>query len=308
MDRLSAMQIFSTVMECGSFSAAARKLNKPQTTVSRQVKELEEYLGVQLVLRSTRNLVLTDAGEKYLASSREVLSMVSEIERDAKGEYRAPKGCLTVTAPIIMGRMHVFPLLAEYLKLYSDVSVKLILTDQNMHMYEDVVDVAIRVGRLPDSELVAKRLGQVQKILCASPEYIAQRGMPTDLASLSEHDCITFEGLDSATHWRFSANNEELSVPVNSRIRANSTDIAVHSARQGLGIARVLSYQALPWLKSGELNRVLQEFAPEPFPVNLLYIRQDVLPLKQRSFIDFMTPRLQAAFNRMCQDWSTLTC
>lgn len=307
MDRLSAMQIFSTVMECGSFSAAARKLNRPQTTVSRQVKELEDHLGVQLVLRSTRNLVLTDAGEKYLASSREVLSMVAEMERDAKGEYQEPKGCLTVTAPIIMGRMHVFPLLAEYLKLYSDVSVKLILTDQNMHLYEDVVDVAIRVGRLPDSELVAKRVGEVQKILCASPGYLAQRGIPQNLEALASHDCITFEGLDSPNHWRFTVNNEEQNVPVNSRVRANSTDIAVHSARQGLGIARVLSYQALPWLKSGELNRVLQPFAPEPYPVSMLYIRQDVLPLKQRSFIDFMTPRLQATFKRISEDWQALT-
>ncbi|MFC3093948.1 LysR family transcriptional regulator [Alteromonas sediminis] len=307
MDRLNAMAMFSTVMECGSFSAAARKLNKPQTTVSRQVKELEDYLGVQLVRRSTRNLVLTDAGRKYLQSCREVLSMVTEIERDAKGEYREPKGCLTVTAPHIMGRMHVFPLLTEYLHLYADVSVKLLLTDQNLHMYEDVVDVAFRVGDLPDSELVAKSLGSVQKILCASPQYLAKHGVPTEPADLEMHQCITFEGLDSASQWRFNDDGKEILTSVFSRVRANSIDVSIQAAREGLGIARVLSYQALPWLLSGELKLVLQRFAPSSWPVNLLYIQQPVLPLKQRSFIDFITPRMQARFEQFSQEWSSFT-
>lgn len=306
MDRLKAMDVFVTVMESGSFSAAARKLDKPQTTISRQVRELEDYLGVQLVRRSTRNLVLTDAGSKYLQSCRELLSMVSEVERDAKGEYQDPKGCLTVTAPNIMGRMHVFPLLTEYLKLYSDVSVKLILTDQNLHMYEDIVDIAIRVGELPDSELVAKSLGTVQKVLCASPAYLASMGTPSQPEDLSHHQCISFEGLDSATQWRFNDNNKEVTVPVSSRVRANSIEVSLQAAREGLGIARLLSYQALPWLLSGELRLVLQSNAPSPWPVSLLYVRQPVLPVKQRSFIDFMTPRLQSRFLQVQQDWSAI--
>ncbi len=300
------MDLFVTVMECGSFSAAARKLGKPQTTVSRQVKELEDYLGVQLVRRSTRNLVLTDAGRTYLQSCRDVLSMVSDIERDAKGEYQDPKGCLTVTAPNILGRMHIFPLITEYLKLYADVSVKLILTDQNLHMYEDVVDIAFRVGELPDSELVARSLGSVQKILCASPEYLAAHGTPASPEALSSHQCISFEGLDLANQWRFNVGAKEVLVPVSSRVRANSIDVSLQAAREGLGIARVLSYQALPWLLSGELKLVLQTYAPSVWPVSLLYIQQPVLPLKQRSFIDFITPRLQSRFQHLTQQWATV--
>ncbi len=301
------MGIFVEVMECGSFSAAARKLNKPQTTISRQVKDLEEHLGVQLILRSTRNLVLTDAGKNYLTSAKSLLLSLEEMEREVKGEYQVPKGNLTVTAPVIMGRMHVFPLLADYMKAYSDVSVRLILTDQNMHLYEDLVDIAIRVGHLPNSELVAKRVGEVHKILCASPDYLKKHGHPNTPSALIDHDAITFEGLDSTSQWRFYDNDNAFDVPVFSRVKANSTDIAVHSARQGLGIARVLSYQALPWLMSNELERVLHDYNPPPLPVNLLFIRQGSLPLKQRSFIDYMVPRLQSRLAEVASDWASLS-
>lgn len=306
MDRLTAMQVFVAVFESGSFSAAARKLNKPQTTISRQVKDLEEYLGVQLILRTTRTLSLTEAGRNYLSCAKKLLDSLSEMEQEVKGEFKEPKGNLTITAPIIMGRMHVFPLLAEYMNAFPDVSVRLILTDQNMHLYEDLVDIAIRVGNLPNSDLVAKKIGEVHKILCASPEYIERNGMPKSPQALSHHSVITFEGLDSTTRWRFSEHGKDIDVPVVSRMKANSTDIAVLSARESLGIARVLSYQALPYLMNNELVRILNEYNPPALPVNLLFIRHDPLPIKQRSFIDFMVPRLQARLADVARDWHSL--
>lgn len=264
------MQVFVEVLECGSFSGAARKLNKPQTTISRQVKELEEHLGAQLILRTTRNLILTDAGKSYLASAKTLLASLQEIENEVKGEYKAPKGNLTITAPVMMGRMHIFPLIAEYMKAYTDVSVRLILTDQNMHLYEDLVDIAIRVGNLPNSELVAKKVGEVHKVLCASPNYIETNGLPKSPFDLKEHDAITFEGLDSATQWRFYEGQNEFDVPVSSRIKANSIDVALQGAKNSLGIARVLSYQVLPDLENNALVEVLGRYAPSPLPVNLL--------------------------------------
>ena len=300
------MQVFVEVLECGSFSGAARKLNKPQTTISRQVKELEEHLGAQLILRTTRNLVLTDAGKNYLASAKTLLVSLQEIENEVKGEYKAPKGNLTVTAPVMMGRMHIFPLIAEYMKAYTDVSVRLILTDQNMHLYEDLVDIAIRVGSLPNSELVAKKVGEVHKVLCASPDYIETNGLPQTPFDLIAHNVITFEGLDSTKQWRFYENQNEFDVPVSSRIKANSIDVSLQGAKDGLGIARVLSYQVLPELVKNELVEVLGSYAPSPLPVNLLFIRQEFLPIKLRSFIDFVVPHLQARLSEVSRNWDLL--
>ncbi len=306
MDRFTAMQIFVEVLECGSFSGAARKLNKPQTTISRQVKELEEHLGAQLILRTTRNLILTDAGKNYLASAKTLLSSLQEIENEVKGEYKAPKGNLTVTAPVMMGRMHIFPLIAEYMKAYTDVSVRLILTDQNMHLYEDLVDIAIRVGSLPNSELVAKKVGEVHKVLCASPDYLKTNGLPQTPYDLKDHNVITFEGLDSTTQWRFYENQNEFDVPVTSRIKANSIDVALQGAKNALGIARVLSYQVLPDLENNALVEVLGSYVPSPLPVNLVFIRQEFLPIKHRSFIDFVVPRLQTRLSDVSRNWDLL--
>lgn len=295
MDRINAMQIFSEVIEAGSFSSAARKLNRPQTTVSRQVKELEDYLGVQLVRRTTRNLVVTDAGGKFLNASREVLTRITEIESEAKGEYQQPTGTLTITAPVILGREYVFSLIADYLAVYRNVDVRVILSDQTMHLYEDQIDVAIRVGDLPDSGLIAKQVGKVRKVVCGACDFLDVVGRPSIPAQLSSFDCITFEGLDSASSWRFTAGGKEEQIVVSSKVTANSPDIAVHAVRRGMGLARVLSYQVQPWINNNELEEVLMDYAPAPMPVNLVYIRQELQPLKLRTFIDFIAPKLQEA-------------
>ncbi|MBT1063336.1 LysR family transcriptional regulator [Bowmanella sp. Y26] len=293
MDRINAMMVFNAVVEAGSFSAAGRKLGKPQTTISRQVKELEDHLGTQLIIRSTRSLSLTESGQDYLESSRQVLALVGEMERAASGEYVQPKGNLTITAPVVFGQRHVLPLVTEFLKHYPEVNLRLMLADQHMHLYEDFVDIAVRIGKLPDSNLIAKRVGEVSKVVCASPGYIQSHGTPHKPEDLIMHQCICFEGLDSPNEWIFSRNDKAFGVRVNPRIRLNSIDAAITMAKEGLGITRLLSYQVSSSFNDGSLQPLLTSYCPTSWPVSVVFIRQGAIPMKVRRFVDFIVPRLK---------------
>jgi DNA-binding transcriptional LysR family regulator len=295
MDRLEAMSILIAAVDAGSLSAAARRLRTPLATVSRKISDLEAHLGTRLLNRTSRKLTLTDAGQSYVEACRRILEDVTEAERTAAGEYSAPKGDLTITAPTVFGRLHVLPVVAAFLKSHAEIDVRLMLADRIVNLLEDHIDLAVRIGPLSDSGLVAARVGAIRQVVCASPAYLAARGVPERPADLGAHDCITSGGLMSPDVWRFPAGRSTASVAVHSRLTVNSAEAAVEAAVAGLGITRVLSYQAAGAVRMGTLAIVLQDFEPAPWPVSLVYPASGrLLPLKLRAFLDFASPRLKA--------------
>lgn len=290
MDRLEAMEILVAAVEAGSLSAAARRLGTPLATVSRKVSELEAHLKTRLLVRSARQLALTDAGRSYVTACKRILEDVGEAERAAAGEYSAPKGELIITAPIVFGRLHVLPVVLEFLKAHGEIDVRLALADHVVNLLEERVDLAVRIGELPDSSLVATRLGAIRRVVCASPAYFAARGTPQHPADLAGHDCIAFEGVVSASVWNFGGE----SIAIHSRLVVNTAEAAIDAAVAGIGVTRVLSYQAAEALERGALALALENFEPPPSPVSLVHAGGRLLPLKLRAFLDFAAPRLKA--------------
>jgi len=295
MDRLDAMSILLAVVEAGSLSAAARRLGTPLSTVSRKVSELEAHLKTRLLIRSSRQLTLTDAGRSYVAACRRILDELGEAERAASGEYSAPKGGLVLTAPIVFGRLHVLPIVVEFLNAYPDIDIRMVLADRVVHLLDDHIDLAVRIGELPDSSLVAIKVGVIRRVVCGSPAYFAEHGTPKTADALAAHQCITFEGLMSPEDWTFKVGKSDRSVAIRSRLVVNTAEAAIDAAISGLGITRVLSYQVAHAQRAGLLELVLEEFEPAPSPVSLIYAAQGLLPLKLRAFLDFATPRLKSA-------------
>lgn len=293
MDRIEAMTVLMAAVELGSLSAAGRKLGMPLPTVSRKVSDLEAHLKARLLHRSTRRLSLTDAGRAYVAACKRILNDVEEAERAAAGEYSAPKGDLVISAPIVFGRLHILPVITEFLHAYPDVDVHLLLGDRTVNLLEDPVDLAVRIGELPDSSLVATRIGSVHQVVCASPDYFASRGRPAHPGELASHACVTFEGLMAPDIWKFSSGKITASVAIHSRLVVNTAEAAIAAALAGAGITRVLSYQVAEAVRAGALEIVLEDFEPAPWPVSFVYPSQGKLPLKLRAFLDFAAPRLK---------------
>jgi DNA-binding transcriptional LysR family regulator len=294
MDRLESMSTLLAAVETGSLSAAARKLGMPLATVSRKVSELEAHLKTRLVNRTSRRLTLTDAGRSYVAACKRILGEIEEAEHAATGEYRSPRGDLTMTAPIVFGRLHVLPVVLEFLQAYPEIDIRMTLADRVVNLLEEQVDLAVRIGELPDSSLVSTRLGAISLITCASPAYFAERGLPKEPSDLGSHDCITFAGLMSSEAWSFASGKSETTVPVHSRLIVNTAEAAIDAAVASIGITRVLSYQAASAIRTATLAVALQDFGPKPWPVSLVLTGQPLLPLKVRAFLDFATPRLKA--------------
>jgi DNA-binding transcriptional LysR family regulator len=293
MDRFESMAVLLTAVEAGSLSAAGRKLGMPLATVSRKVSELETHVKARLLSRSTRKLTLTDAGRDYVVACKRILEDVNEAERAASGEYSAPRGELIVTAPIVFGRLHVLPVTTEFLAAYPEVTVRLVLGDRIVNLLEDHVDLAVRIGELPDSSLVALRVGTIRRVVCASPTYFAVHGKPKSPGELSAHQCVTFAALMSPDSWVFKVDGVDVSVPVHSRLIVNTAEAAIDAAISGVGVTRVLSYQIDQPSRTGLLDITLRDFEPAPLPVSLVYAGQSRLPLKLRAFLDFAAPRLR---------------
>ena len=213
----------------------------------------------------------------------------------AAGEHLVPKGELVITAPIVFGRLHVVPVVSEFLETYPAINIRMSLSDRNVHLLEDHIDVAVRIGTLLDSSMVATRVGTVRQVVCGSPDYFASHGVPQKPADLAEMPCVTFDVLGSPMTWTFSdrTKGRTLSVAVRSRLSVNTAEAALAAATAGVGVTRVLSYQAASAVQEGSLRTVLEAFEPEPLPVYLLHGTQGALPLKMRSFLDFAAPRLR---------------
>ncbi|WP_242185770.1 LysR family transcriptional regulator [Sphingomonas sp. CARO-RG-8B-R24-01] len=296
MDRLEAMSMLVLTVDRGSLSAAGRALRVPLPTLSRKISELEAALGTRLLIRTTRKLSLTEAGIAYVAAARRILEQVEEAERIAAGEFTTPKGELVLTAPILFGRLHVLPVVTEFLATFPEITIRLMLSDRNAHLVDDHVDMAVRIGTLPDSSLVATRVGTMRTVICASPTLLADHGTPDSPAQLSQIPCVSFELVTPTPHWRFPTLRPAgtRDVPVTVRLSVTTAEAAVDAAIAGIGATRVLHYQAAEAIGRGDLRLILEDFEPEPLPISLIHVSHGRMPLKMRSFLDFAATRLRS--------------
>jgi DNA-binding transcriptional LysR family regulator len=269
MDRFDAMRVFVSVATRGSFAEASRSLRLSPSAVTRAVAWLEDELGLSLLTRTTRSLRLTERGATFLESCRQILDDLDDAERRVRGEDAEPRGEMTVAAPVVFGRLHVMPIVDGLLRAHPALKVRLLLSDRNVHLVEEGVDVAVRIGSLADSRLVATTLGAVSRVLVASPAYLAQRGAPASPLDLAGHDLIAFDGLGSVDDWSFATLDRPLRIEP--RLSINSLDAALAGAEAGLGITRALSYQVEAAVREGRLALVLQAFATTPLPVSAVY-------------------------------------
>jgi DNA-binding transcriptional LysR family regulator len=289
MDRIDAMQAFVAVADLQGFAPAARKLRLSPPAVTRLVAALEERLGARLLQRTTRSVTLTDAGTRYLERARRILADVEEAELAAEGERTRPSGRLFVSAPVGFGRLHVSPVMAAYLQRYPDVSAELRLEDRIVNLVEDGIDLAVRIGILADSSLVARHVGEMRRIVVASPAYLKQHGEPKIPAEIAAHQTIQFGASATAGEWRFVEGGRELRLNVTPRLSTNGADAAIQYAGQGGGLTRVLAYQAAEALKAGKLKVVLAKFEQPALPIHVVYPTSRLLSAKVRAFIDLVT-------------------
>jgi DNA-binding transcriptional LysR family regulator len=301
MDRFEAMSVVLAVAEAGSLSEAARRRKAPLATISRKLSELEAHLETKLFNRSSRALVLSEAGRSYVAAAKRILADVAEAERAASGEYAAPRGELVLSASIGLGRILLLPVVGDYLKAFPEVDVQLGLQDRYVNLLEEHVDAALRIGTLADSSLIAVRVGEVRRMVCASPAYLKARGTPKTPEDIAGHDCISYAPLVSPRAWPFVRDGVELSVPVQSRLVVGNLDSACDAARAGIGIVMAFSYNVASCIQAGTLMPLLDGYMPPPQPVSLVYPSSRFMPIKLRAFLDFAQPRLKQTLAAMAQ-------
>src|SRR4030081_2887879 len=289
MDRIDAMQAFVAVADLRGFAPAARKLGLSPSGVTRLVAALEDRLGARLLRGTTRSVTLTDVGARYLERARRILADVEEAEGAAEGERTRPSGRLVVSAPVGFGRLHVSPIMSAYLKRYPEVAGELRLADRMVNLVGDGVDLAVRIGHLADSSLVARHVGEMRRIVVAAPRYLKARGEPKMPEAIASHQTIQFGAMTASPDWRFVEDGREIRVACTPRFTTNSADAAIQYAEQGGGLTRVLAYQAAEAIKGGRLRIVLEKFEQPPLPIHIVYPTSRLLSAKVRTFIDLVT-------------------
>ncbi len=294
MDQLTSMRVFVAVVDAQGFSAASRGLSMPLPTVSRKIAELESHLGTQLLIRSIRKVTVTDSGRRYYEDVRQILDDIGEAERRVSGEYQLPKGRLTITAPTLFARLHVLPIVSDFMKIHRDINIQVVLTNNVVNLLEEHIDLGIRIGTVSDSSMIAFEAGSVRQIVCASPGYLSQRGRPLSPNDLSGHQCITFSRVAAPAEWAFKMPSSKVQhFPVPTRLTLNSIQGAVDSAIRDGGLVHLYSYQAAPHVAEGRLEIVLEGYEIEPPPVNIVYPQSRLVPQKVRAFVDFAMPCLR---------------
>ncbi|MEA3235009.1 MULTISPECIES: LysR family transcriptional regulator [Pseudomonas] len=294
MDQIHLMKVFVAVGELESFAAAARRLAISPAAVTRAVSALEEQLGVKLLLRTTRSVRLTEAGGRYLEDTRHILASIVEANEAAAGINAAPKGDLAVTAPILFGKKFVMPCIVRYLQQYPEVDVSAFFLDRVVNLVEEGMDVAVRIGQLPDSGLKALRVGKMRRLLCASPEYLERHGTPRHPSELQKHEVIAAGTLSPRTDWRFGAIDDPTLIRMKPRLTVTSNDAAIAAASAGLGIARLLSYQVADEVAAGRLQVILAEYEEAPWPIHILHRESKYGSTKVRTFIDMLAEHLRS--------------
>ncbi|MEZ4298689.1 MAG: LysR family transcriptional regulator [Polyangiaceae bacterium] len=291
MDRIEAMAVFVTVADLRGFAPAARKLGLSPPAVTRLVAALEEHLQTRLLQRTTRSVSLTDAGARYLERARRILADIEEAESAARVEREGPAGRLVVAAPQMFGRLHVAPLLSDYLATYPRVVAELRLSDANVSLVEEGVDVAVRIGRLADSGLSARKVGETQRVVVASPEYLRRRGTPRTPEDLASHAVIQFTGVSATPEWRFFRRGELVRQPLSPAFLTNALDAGITHAAAGGGLAWVLMYQVAERVRSGSLVVVLRDFEGPASPIHVVYPSARFLPAKVRVLAEMAAAR-----------------
>ena len=296
MDRLDSLRALVLAVDRGSLSAAAKVLGRSSASVTRAIDSIEERLGAPVLRRTTRSLKLTEAGERYLVVARRVLSDLEQAEQSSTAALAEPQGLLTVTAPVAFGSLHVRPILDDYLMTHANVRANLMLFDRVVSIVEEGVDVAVRIGHLRDSALIATAVGSVRRFAVASPSYLARHGRPRSPADLANHRCVASTALTPHDSWSFGARRGARArrVRVRPLLSVNIASAAISSAVSGVGITCALSYQVADRLASGALVRVLVAHEPPPVPVHLVYAATNARTAKVRAFVESAAPRLRA--------------
>jgi DNA-binding transcriptional LysR family regulator len=294
MDRFHAIQVFVEVAEQGGFAAAARKLALSPPAVTRAVALLEDRLGTRLLIRTTRSVRLTESGQRFLQDGRRILQDLEEAENAAVGSHAAPRGELRITAPVLFGRMFVAPILGEFLGRHPQVTAQTLFVDRVVNLMDEGLDVAIRIGELPDSSLTAVRAGTVRRVVFAAPDYLKQHGLPQRPEDLSRHRLIQSLAMGPSPEWPFRENGKPILVRVAPRLRMNTNDAVIELALRGWGLSRLLSYQIAPYLADGRLQTVLDAFELPALPIHVLHQEGRLVSAKVRAFVDHMAARLRA--------------
>ncbi|RON74599.1 LysR family transcriptional regulator [Pseudomonas chlororaphis] len=293
MDRFQEMQVFISVAQEQGFAAAARRLGLSAPSVTRAVAALEQRIGTQLLTRTTRNVLLTEAGQRYLEDSRRILAELQDAEASAAGIHALPRGQLTITAPVLFGELFVTPLMVDYLERFPEVSINALLVDRVVSMVEEGMDVAVRIGELPDSGQHAMRVGEVRRVICASPAFLARHGRPRHPQELRQAPVIAPSSIGQSRSWLFDDNGTPLNIRPEPRLVVTANQAAISAACLGLGLTRVLSYQVASKVAAGELEIILAEFELAPLPIHVVYQGGRKAPARVRSFVDFAVQALR---------------
>ncbi|WPN96449.1 LysR family transcriptional regulator [Pseudomonas sp. MUP55] len=292
MDRFHEMQVFLAVADEEGFAAAARRLNTSPPSVTRAIAAMEQRIGTQLLSRTTRSLHLTEAGQRYLQDCRRILAELDEAEEAAAGSYSIPCGQLNVTAPVLFGELFVAPALADYLDRFPLVNIHALLVDRVVNMTDEGVDVAVRIGHLHEPGQQAIKVGEVRRVVCASPDYLDRQGRPQRPEQLREAKVVTSSSSQLVSEWAFVDGGQPLAVPIEPRLVVTANNAAINLTRLGWGMTRVLSYQVAAAVAAGELEVVLQDFEPAALPIQVVFQNNGRVPAKVHSFVDFLTQRL----------------
>jgi DNA-binding transcriptional LysR family regulator len=294
MDKFHQIAVYVAVAEEESFAAGARRLGMSPPAVTRAVAALEESLGVKLLNRTTRFVRPTDAGQRYLDDARQILGKLQEADEAAAGINADPRGHLTMTAPVLFGKIFVMPHLVEFLQRYPAVDVSALFLDRVVNMMEEGVDVGVRIGALPDSSMRALRVGQVRRVLCASPDYLAEHGIPQKPDDLARHHIVAASGVTPSIEWKFGESERAIAVRIKPRLTVTSNDGAIVAVHNGAGITRLLSYQVARELEQGSLKTVLSDYESAALPIHIVHREGRDGSAKVRSFVDFMAQALRS--------------
>ena len=294
MDRFQALEVFVTVADKGGFAPAARALALSPPAVTRAVAGLEARLGTRLFRRTTRSVQLTESGARFLLDCRRILADLGEAEDAAAGLHAAPRGTLRITAPVLFGRMFVTPILTDFLDLYPMVEADALFVDRVVSLMDEGLDVAIRIGHLPDSSLTAVRVGSVRLVTFSTPAYLRDHGTPRRPEDLTAHRLVQSRALGGGAEWRFDDGGRDIAIAVPPRLRMNTNDAVIEAVLRGWGLSRLLSYQVAHHVREGRLQTVLTDFEPPPLPIHIVHQEGRLVSAKLRAFVDFMAERLRA--------------
>ncbi|MCF8208688.1 MAG: LysR family transcriptional regulator [Rhodoferax sp.] len=299
MDRFHLINVFVAVVDTHGFAGAARKLNMSPPAVTRAINELETHLGLRLLTRTTRTVRVTDAGERYVQDCKRILAEMLEADESVSGMHSSPRGRLTITAPVLFGGMYVTPIVTEYLNRYPEVSASCLFLDRVVNLLDEGADVAVRIGELPDSTMQAIRVGQVRRVICASPQYLAEHGIPISPDDLQAHTIISASRVTPNPEWKLVENGVPRSIRLQARMITTTNDSALAAAVGGFGVTRLLSYQVAEYLRAGKLKTVLPDFEPNALPVHVVHREGRQAPQRVRAFLDLAIERLRqgAALN-----------